>query len=74
MPGYASTAPLPPIKAPSDGAELVIWLVQNADADPWLPTRDEQDERWRELYGDRAERLRRQQRAWGHVVVNDGTY
>lgn len=52
LPGYDSTAPTPRLPVPDGDVELMGWLVTDAaPAGPWLPTTDEQDARWHELYG-----------------------
>jgi len=52
-----TTGQPPRIDYPTDQAELMLWLVgAGKPAKPWLPTVDEQDERWQAAYGEAQRR------------------
>lgn len=59
-PTWRHPAPIPQMPAPKDPTQRLLWLVsdQAADAKPWLPTVEEQDEAWWAQFGEGLERQR----------------
>lgn len=51
---------MPQIPYPNNDVDLVLWLVVGAggQAQPWLPTAQEQDQAWLDEYGEQSERRR----------------
>ncbi|CAN5412865.1 hypothetical protein BH18ACT1_BH18ACT1_11840 [soil metagenome] len=43
---------------PEDPVARLRWVAGHAEAEPWLPTAAEQDERWIEVVGPAVERQR----------------
>lgn len=46
---YQPTTTTAPRPGPTDPTERLVWLARTPDAEPWVPTPDEQDQRFREL-------------------------
>lgn len=49
------TSPMPRPAVPTDPTAALVWLVTTADpAQPWLPTIDQQDAAWHDVFGHAA--------------------
>lgn len=56
------------VEQPDDTVDRMVWLVTTAKpGQPWLPTVDEQDARWTEVYSD-AQTMRRNAQAFAQAV------
>jgi hypothetical protein len=72
-PGKPWQRPQPPEKTQATPVlALLWWCVDAAAGHPWLPTCQQQDERWQEVFGAWQQERQRQQAAgqWGHIYAH----